>query len=257
MVFARDWFSSRLSVCSSPHLAKPFSVSSNPVTQHKGHIIILRPDLDLNKYEKLEFVQKNKAHLTTLRQMLSFIKPEKYRGTGREHFEPAPFWVDDNGILQDWQDSNPEVYTNSDAKKQLAIYQDRNTPTDTLDDLCFYSLDEVKSVYDLIENKADYEILEILENEVETTDKTIGFDIGYIGGDFFSAIADAAIKPMWHPPDFDDMSDIKEQLKLLNDNCLFDNFENAKTYRELYLTKEWGEKEMHEGQITILQIRTV
>ena len=29
MVFARDWFSSRLSVCSSPHLAKPLSVSCN------------------------------------------------------------------------------------------------------------------------------------------------------------------------------------------------------------------------------------
>ena len=29
MVFARDWFSSRLSVYSSPHLAKPLSVSSN------------------------------------------------------------------------------------------------------------------------------------------------------------------------------------------------------------------------------------
>ena len=29
-VFARDWFSSRLSVCSSPHLAKPFSDVRNP-----------------------------------------------------------------------------------------------------------------------------------------------------------------------------------------------------------------------------------
>lgn len=29
MVFARDWFSSPLSVCSSPHLAKPFPVSRN------------------------------------------------------------------------------------------------------------------------------------------------------------------------------------------------------------------------------------
>ena len=28
-VFARDWFSSRLSVCSSPHLAKPFPVICN------------------------------------------------------------------------------------------------------------------------------------------------------------------------------------------------------------------------------------
>jgi hypothetical protein len=124
-----------------------------------------------------------------------------------------------------------------------------------LDDLCFYSLEEVKSVYDLIENRADYEILEIIENEVEITDKTIGFDIGYIGGDFFSAIADTAIKPMWHPPDFDDMSDITEPLRKLNEYCLFDNFTNAKTFRELYLAKEWAEKEMYEGQITIIQIR--
>ncbi len=29
MVFARDWFSSRLSVCSSPLLAKPLSVVRN------------------------------------------------------------------------------------------------------------------------------------------------------------------------------------------------------------------------------------
>lgn len=77
------------------------------MTQHRGHIIILRPYLDLNKYEKLDFVQKNKPHLATLRQILSFIKPENYRGTGREHFESGPFWIDNNGILQDWQDSNP------------------------------------------------------------------------------------------------------------------------------------------------------
>jgi len=31
MVFARDLFSSRLSVCSSPHLAKPLSVACNPI----------------------------------------------------------------------------------------------------------------------------------------------------------------------------------------------------------------------------------
>ena len=34
MVFARDWFSSRLSVYSSPHLAKPFPVSSKASGTH-------------------------------------------------------------------------------------------------------------------------------------------------------------------------------------------------------------------------------
>ncbi len=45
-VFARDWFSSRLSVCSSPHLAKPFPVICNckPTLCKEMNII------DLDKY---------------------------------------------------------------------------------------------------------------------------------------------------------------------------------------------------------------
>jgi hypothetical protein len=78
-----------------------------------------------------------------------------------------------------------------------------------------------------------------------------------MGGDFFSAIADTAVKPMWHPPDFDDMQDIITHLKKLNEYCLFPTFQDAKDHRELYLAKAWGEKEMYEGEITIIQIRTV
>jgi hypothetical protein len=73
-------------------------------------------------------------------------------------------------------------------KKQLSIYEDKNKPTDTLDDLCFFSLDEMKNVFGLIENKDDYEMLEILENEKVTNDKTIGFDIGYIAETSFQRL---------------------------------------------------------------------
>lgn len=150
-----------------------------------GHIIILKPELDLKQYESLDHVKKNSDHLKRLRKILNFIKPEIYRGTGREHFDSSPFWVNDKGILEDWQDSDHKAYRNSDAKKQLAIYEDKNTPNYTLDDLCFYSLDEMKTVFELIKNKADYEILEIIENEETTDDRTIGFDVGYIGVTFF------------------------------------------------------------------------
>ena len=62
---------------------------------------------------------------------------------------------------------------------------------------------------------------------------------------------------MWHPPDFEDMEDIIKLLKRLNKYCLFDIFSDAKEYREIYLKKEWGEKEMSEGRITIIQLRTI
>ena len=58
-------------------------------------------------------------------------------------------------------------------------------------------------------------------------------------------------------PDFDDMNDIIEHLKKLNGKVLFDTFDDAENYRQTYLTKKWAEKEMYEGQITTIQIRTV
>jgi hypothetical protein len=110
-------------------------------------------------------------------------------------------------------------------------------------------------VYELIDNKDDYEIIEMIEKESITNSKTLGFDVGYLSSDY-SVIADVAIKPMWHPPDFEDMQDIIQQLTKLNKVCLFSTLEDAEEYRRLYLAKPWAEKESYEGQITTVQIGT-
>jgi hypothetical protein len=224
---------------------------------HSGHIIVLRQDLDQKKYEAMGLHPNNLQALKRLRDTLNFINPTNYRGTGRQHFDSAPFYVDDNGVLEKWPDSNLSEYDNLEAKKLLAAYEQANAPKDVNIDFCLFSFEEIYNVYKLIDNKADYEILEIIENEKMTTNMTIGFDVGFFGGDFYSAIADTAIKPIWNPPHFDDMKDILEHLKKINNNCLFDNFDDAKIYREIYLTKAWGDKESYPGQITIIQIRTV
>jgi hypothetical protein len=223
---------------------------------HSGHIIILRPDLDQLMFEALDHFQKNRDDYNKLRQHFSFINPNNYRGTGRTHFDGNPFYID-KGVLLSWPDSNTNSFDNLEARKLFAKYEDANTPKDTLDDLPFYSLQEVQEVFELINNKQDYEILKISENKETLSGKTLGFDIGYIGGDFFSAIADVAIKPLWHPPDFEDMVDIVQHLKCLNQFCLFDTYVKAKAYRQTYLSKDWGEKEMSDGQITIIQIENV
>lgn len=226
------------------------------MTHHIGHIIILRPDLDQLKFESLNHFQKHKDDYNKLREHFKFINPNNYRGTGRTHFDGNPFYID-NGVLLSWPDTNTNSYDNLEARKLFAKYEDANTPIDTLDDLVFYSSKEMLDVFELIDNKQDYEILKISENKETDSGKTVGFDIGYIGGDFFSAIADVAVKPLWHPPDFDDMEDIVEHLKCLNQFCLFDTYEKAKAYRQIYLSKAWGEKEMSDGQITTIQIETI
>ncbi len=216
----------------------------------------MRPDLDQLRFEALDHFQKHKADYNELRQHFSFINPNNYRGTGRTHFEGNPFYID-KGVLLSYPDTNINSLDNVEARKLFAKYEDANTPADTLDDLPFYSLQEMQNVFEFITNKQDYEILKISENKETLSNKTLGFDIGYIGGDFFSAIADVAIKPLWHPPDFDDMEDIVQHLKCLNQFCLFDTYEKAKAYRQTYLSKKWGEKEMSDGQITIIQIENL
>jgi len=201
-------------------------------------------------------MQKNVELLDRLRKLLNFINPSNYRGTGREFFSSAPYFFDaDEGIMKHWDTADLKTYDSLLARQQFAKLEEANTPQDTLDDLCFFSFADMQSVYDLIDDKEKYEIVEFIENETTTNSKTLGFDVGYLAADYL-VIADTAIKPTWHGPDFDDMQDIVEHLKQLNEHCLFPTLQQANSYRELYLTKSWGEKEMYEGQFTTIQIRT-
>ena len=84
---------------------------------------------------------------------------------------------------------------------------------------------EAIEVFDIVENKDNYEIIEILTNIAKTTERTLGFNVGHNFGDY-SIIADTAIIPLWHPPDFNDYYDIKElyfpfsKLTIFNDLVL-------------------------------------
>ncbi len=221
---------------------------------HSGFIIILRADLDHKKYEASEFACENLENIKKLRKTLSFINTANYRGTGREQFTGEPFFYE-NGKLKTLTDGSLDNYNNIEARKLYAAYQEANIHKDEIKGLCFFKLKEMLDVYELIKNKTDFEVLEIIESEEQTTNKTLGFDVGYIGGDFFSAIADVAIKPRWHPPNLDDMKDIIVHLKKLNQHCLFPSLQKAKDYRTLYLTKSWAEEEAYDGKITTIQIR--
>ena len=220
-----------------------------------GFIISTRADLDLGRYQSSDFAQKNKKQVIQLREFLPFIEPKNYRGTGRETFSADPFYLDNRKTLQIWQEAKLETFDSLHARKKIAELQYLITPNDTIEGFTFNKRGELNSVFELIENQQDYERIEICENFVDIDTSTLGFDVGYWAADY-SVIADTAIKPMWHPPNFGDMANILEHMKLLNSHCLFTSYEQAKQYRETYLTKEWGEKEGYEGEITIIQVRS-
>lgn len=222
-----------------------------------GYIIVVQPGIDIKKYETAHYVQKNLHHLSRLRDILSFIKPTNYRGTGRDFFSSTPYFVHpDNGRIEQWEDIDIKTFDNLIARIEFAKMEFNKTAQKREDDTILFTLDEMLVIYELIENKADYEIIEFIEKESATNPSTLGYDVGYLASDY-SVIADTAIKPTWHPPNFDDMQDIIKHLRQLNEYCLFPTLDQANNYRQLYLSKKWGEKELYEGQITTIQIRTL
>jgi hypothetical protein len=222
--------------------------------------IVNNSEFDLELYERLDFVRQNKKSLDRLRTLLSFINPKNYKGIGRTTFTAEPYYL--NTVTQEistWPDIPNLSDQNILAKHKILDIEKQKNETDKSD---FYFEDsiELNSVFELLTDKINYEKIEITLEQPALLPDSYGFDIGYWCGDF-SIIADTAIKPTWHPPNLDNMSDLDLQLKKLNNHCLFDSYDDALDYKNLYLSKEWAEENWHEnandkeGDIKIVLVR--
>ncbi len=215
---------------------------------------------DLELYESLDFVKQNKNSFERLRELLSFIKPQNYKGIGRATFTADPFYFNSTtGEIKSLLDT-PKSLIEDNAAKYKLLEIEKHKKDDTRIDFYFENIIDTNSVFELLDDKTKFEKIETILDQREILPKSYGFDIGYWCGDF-SIIADTAIKPTWHPPDFDDMDDIVLQLKKLNQYCLFDNFKDAFDYKEIYLSKKWAEENWYEnnndkeGDIKIMLVR--
>jgi hypothetical protein len=215
---------------------------------------------DLELYERLDFVKQNKNSLERLRTLLSFIKPQNYKGIGRATFSADPFYLSKaTGEIITWADTTKSLNENKAAKFKL-LEIEKEQKDDTRINFYFDNIIEVNSVFELLDDKSKFEKIETILDQMEMLPGSYGFDIGYWCGDF-SIIADTAIKPTWHPPDLDDMYDVVLQLKKLNQFCLFDTYNDALDYKEIYLSKKWAEENWYEndndkeGDIKIVLVR--
>ena len=201
-------------------------------------------------YNDHDFVKRNRDGLNKLRRLTSIIDYKHYKGFGREHLTSHPFYpTGQSGQFEELQEN--QLWDNLKARRKLAELE----YSENQEEFSFKNLNDAKEVYSLIEDKDDFEIIEISE-EKETDKQTLGFDIGSWWSSY-SLIADTFVIPMWHPPDFDDFNDILEIGQRLNKFCLFDRHEDAQMFVEAYSTKNWGEKEMSPGQFMIYKISSV
>ena len=221
----------------------------------EGYIIISKPDRWLNQYSKLLDKQKN-IYLNKIRKRVDFIDYMNYQGVGREIFDSSPYFPNSKGKLVGA--TNPLEWDNLRAKRRFAEIRytsgnaDKKYTSGIADekivDYLFEKIEEVTEVYELIDDLKDYEIISVSYDK-ERNDNFLGFDVGFWQSEY-SIISDTVIAPLWHPPILDDFEDLIEQLKNVNKNCLFDEYDDALKYLQLYKNKSWGE----EGEFEIINI---
>ncbi len=219
---------------------------------------MLKPAIALNNYLASGFVAKYTDVFKKLRESFNCINSYNYRGISRDvlipHISLSSLSPKIARILHDHGvDTDNE---NRQARIKLSKYTKKYIDAEDYDSDILESLEQAKEVYALLDQKDNYEIVHLKRFVQDTNSNTLGFDIGYWGGDHFSLICDVAVMPMWHPPLEEDYNEIAPWLKLLNLNVLFDNYNDAQQFKVYYKTKKWAEHE-DSDEFNIIRIDAI
>ena len=221
---------------------------------NEAYLIVEIPDVGQKNY--LEFCQKMGWHaeVKRLQESLSFLTPNSYRGISRNPLSAFP--IDDVVMLRNSNYYGVEVNTEAQLKMLELLGSPPENYDPDFDTSMLPKLAQAIEVINLIdsEKRADYEIIKITRESTIKDNSTLGYDIGYWGGDFFSLICDSSIWPKWHGPTWSDVPELARQLKVLNTHLLFDDYRQAVVFREWYKTKEWAETENKNGQFCIIRV---
>jgi hypothetical protein len=226
-----------------------------------GFLIVLKQDVKIAQWQK-----KHKAndqfnvYIGLLRETFNSVNPISYKGIDRY---PLEAYTEEDILKHPPDDSEYtkkariKMYDILNSKqKALLMYEDFND-----DENMFTTMKDAITVYNLLQNKGDYEIIELYRNKYNLNETFLGFDIGYWGSDHFSLISDIFIAPQWHPADPKDFDILLNYIKDLNKNLLFNTEIEAMKFREFYKNAEWAELDTpysaEETEFQIIQIQDV
>jgi len=214
---------------------------------NNGYLIVLKPEVSFARYEA-KYVKGNEDSFREFRTVFSKFNPQNYKGISRSPFESQAD-INRKALFK------KEKQINKAARLKLREIIPQATP-EFYDDCFITELKDAHLIYQMLEDRENWEVINIRRDTFETNIETLGFDIGYWGGDHFSLIADVIVTPMWHPPASDDWAEVAEKLSGLNHNLLFETPEAAADFKAYYKTKPWAETE-YKDDFRIIQVNEI
>ena len=211
---------------------RPARLDKNRIQQTSGYLIVMKPEPLIDRHEKMELTIKREKEYKTFRKAFSGFNVRNYRGVSRR-------------VLGGY-------YPFEKVENKAALTKRYELVRNKYENL-FSLFESALEVYRLLDIPEQYEIIKVKRQDFEVNPNTLGFDIGYWGGDF-SLIADTLVTPMWHGAPEEDYQELRQRLSALNPNILFNNPEDASEFRNWYKSKEWAETEDREDEFCIIQV---
>jgi hypothetical protein len=191
--------------------------------QSSGFALMRHMNDLLESYEDSSFACENRDLLSKLRNATPYLDPHAYRGISRDPLTPFP---SSDPKIQDLL-SSPSDSSYSKAREYFhrvsIISNPKHAEDDSLDEDLVESLEEAQKIRLLLENPDEFGIVFLSRIPFDFGLQTLGYDIGYWGGDHYSIICDTAIMPRWHPPSPNGFNEISEMLRPLNEHVLFNS----------------------------------
>jgi hypothetical protein len=223
-------------------------------TQTSGYAIVMKSHQAFEVYNSDPHITNITAqeYLKELREAFDFLDVKSYRGISRYPIKAESYYND--SIIKHMRDFEVEAMPASLKLGQLSNMDYWSKYNIVIDVDITDSIAQAREVLSLLKNKKDYEIIHLSRTDYIKTDRTLGFDIGYWGGDHFSLICDCSVMPMYHSPEPEDFNELSIWLRMLNKHLLFETSDDAESFRKYYMTKQWAEKEEYEGEFCIIQV---
>ncbi len=223
--------------------------------QVSGYAIIRKVEYDLEDYMKWPHTEQNLHHLQALRKAASFLVPTLYRGIGRSWIQPFPSL--DTTMIKQFADTGCDMSTEPSARCRFRELIGESELYPDVDEDLFDNESVAREIFSLLRDADRYELLHLRRREFAQSALSLGYDIGYWGGDHYSLISDSFVAPRWHPPQPEAFHILADQLRPLNAHLLFPTSEAAASFRAWYRTQEWAEIEGRENEFEIIQVCTI
>jgi hypothetical protein len=195
-----------------------------------GFLIVQDASVIVAAFDSAQIAEGLAEPLRDLRTQFRFIDPTKYRGMGRIPLEPYL-----GAVIERFRRERGEDVSNLKARKRFAelVGQD-NGPL-------IPDLETSRELLALLDKADVWEIIGVSQESLKPTARTLGFDLGWWGGEFYSLIADCVVAPAWHGPPLERLRELAQHLSSLNGNVLFPGAANASEFLSYYEGQDWAE----------------